>query len=272
MGVAMTLGKLSDEKWVEVETKDTGENGCYAFGNLGPGEYRVKEDLTDADLAGYFPTDNWKTDGDYRVSETIVMSSGENFTVDYFNDLNPISLTLNKTHNKVGGTASRGETLHFTLTVKNTAKSTAYGVVVRDVLPNGFSYVTGTAKVDAVALEPTISGQQLTWSVGDMAADQEITITYDVKVSDSQAEGGYPNVAVAYGTNRPSDPDMTTSYSNFAFIYTAVEVGISLWCFCWWSGFRGDYWRSFRRCYRFTNNVVNYSHFNDFSWFDYRFV
>lgn len=207
---------------------ETDESGCYTFDNLGPGVYRTREILTDADLAGYFPTDDWITDGDYRVSNEILMASNNSFTVNYLNDLNPISLTLNKTHNKVGSTAVRGETLTFTLTVENTADSTAYNVNVRDVLPVGFNYVLGTARVDGNLSEPTISGQQLTWNVGNMGPNQKIVVTYNVKVSDSQNEGGYPNVAVAFGTNRPSSSeDNSTSYSNFAFVYTAVGIGIS---------------------------------------------
>jgi hypothetical protein len=61
-----------------------------------------------------------------------------------------------------------------------------------------------------------------------MAAGQEIAITYDVLISGSQIVGGYPNVAVAYGTNRPAGSlDNSTSYSNFAYIYTAVGGGVS---------------------------------------------
>jgi uncharacterized repeat protein (TIGR01451 family) len=137
-------------------------------------------------------------------------------------------LSLAKTHNKVDATVARGEVLTFTLTVENTADSIAYNVNVRDVLPLGFSYVAGTAEVDGAPSEPNTSGQQLTWNVGNMDPDQKIVITYDVKVSDSQNEGGYPNVAVAFGNNRPTDSaDNSTSYSNFAYVYTAVGIGLS---------------------------------------------
>ena len=227
MGVAMTLEKML-KGWVEVETQDTQKDGCYTFGDLGPGEYRVKEDLTDPDLAGYFPTDDWTTDGDYRVSGEMTMLSNSSFTVNYFNDLNPISLSLDKTHNKVGFTVARGEILTFTLTVENTAESTAYGVTVRDVLPHGFSYVLGTGKVDGSASTPTTSGHQLIWNVGDLPAGQKAVITYDVKVGDSQARGKHANVAIARGTNRPSgSSDISTSFSNFDFVFTAVGFGIS---------------------------------------------
>jgi uncharacterized repeat protein (TIGR01451 family) len=227
MGVAMSLEKMS-EVWVESETGETGGDGCYTFEDLGPGEYRVREDLADSDLAGYFPTDSHTTDGDYRVSGAMMMTSNNIFTVDYFNDLSPISLSLDKDHNKVGSTVARGEILTFTLTVENTAKSTAYGVTVSDVLPHGFSYVSGTGKVDGNDSTPTTSGRQLIWNVGELLAGQEAVITYDVKVGDSQHRGKHANVAVARGTNRPGgSSDISTSFSNFDFVFTAVGFGVS---------------------------------------------
>ncbi len=199
------------------------EQGCYLFENLILGDYRVTEDTESEVLAGYLPSDGTETAYDVSLEE-----SGQEVLANFFNELQPISLSLNKTHNKVGSTVSRSETLHFTLTVKNTAESTAYGVTVRDVLPDGFSYISGTGKVGGITSAPTISGQQLTWNVGDMAAGQEIIITYDVLVSDSQNEGGYANVAVAHGTNRPAgSDDNSTSFSNFAYVYSAVGIGVS---------------------------------------------
>ena len=202
-----------------------GENdeGCYIFDNLRMGDYTVIENTDSEVLAGYTPSEGTQT-----IAEVTISESGQESLVEFFNELQPISLEIDKTHNKVGSTVARGEVLNFTLTVENTAESTAYGVVVQDVLPDGFEYVPGTALVDGIAQEPTVSGQQLTWDVGDMTADQVVVITYDVKVSDSQNEGGYPNVAVAHGTNREAgSDDNSTSYSNFAFVYTAVGIGLS---------------------------------------------
>lgn len=249
IGVAMTLEKkvciypdngldgitrflISDgicqEGWEEVLTQDTQEEGCYTFDNLGPGEYRVKEDLIDDDLAGYFPTDSWTTDGDYRVSDEKIMTSNDSFAVDYFNDINPIELSLDKTSDKIDLTATQNESVNFTLTVTNNADSTAYGVSVRDVLPTGFDYTEGTTGGTGWTIaEPVQSGQQLTWNVGNIPAGESRVIIYEVVISSGQGNGCYPDVAVASGTNRSSDPDMTTTYSNFAFVYTCVGVGTS---------------------------------------------
>ena len=69
------------------------------------------------------------------------------FTVDYFNDLNPVKLELSKTSDKIGLTASSPDTVNFELTVKNTASSSVYGVTVNDVLPVEFSYVIIQARL-----------------------------------------------------------------------------------------------------------------------------
>jgi len=198
--------------------------GCYTFANLLLGSYRITEDIASKVLAGYKPSGGTKTAYDVSLTQ-----GGQTVSVDFFNDLQPIKLSLTKTSNKIGLTASPGDTINFTLAVTNDASSSAYGVSVRDVLPNGFSYVAGSTGGTGWAIsEPAQNGQQLTWSVGDIPAGESRTITYQVKISSSQENGNYPDVAVASGTNRPSSPDMTTSYSNFAFVYTAVGFGVSL--------------------------------------------
>ena len=174
-------------------------------------------------MAGYQASNGTSISYDVSLTE-----GGQTQYVDFFNELQLITLALTKTHDKVGTTASAGDTFNFTLTIENTASSTAYGVTVRDVLPTGFSYVAGTAKIDGVLSEPTISGQQLIWDLGDMTAGQIKTVTYQVITDSSLPAGDYPNVVVAKGTNRPAgSDDNATAYSNFAFVYTALGGGIS---------------------------------------------
>ncbi|MCJ7804864.1 DUF11 domain-containing protein, partial [Patescibacteria group bacterium] len=218
----------SGEAWnQDVISAQTGSDGCYTFSNLGPGIYRVREVLTDVDLAGYFPTDNWTTEGNYRISGEMPMNSNDSLRVDYFNDLNPVKLELTKTSDKIGLTAIPGDPVNFELTVKNTASSSAYGVMVNDVLPIEFSYVTDSGQVEGVSQNPTINGSQLTWSLGTIAAGGSKKITYQAIIKSPLADGSYPNIAVSFGTNRPSGLDKSTSYSNFAFIYTAVGTCLS---------------------------------------------
>jgi len=203
-----------------VDSCETDETGCCTFDGLYLGSYNVEEDTEDPELAGYEPTS--------PTSVPVVLdTSGQEETVEFLNELKTITLRLNKTHDKMGTTASPGDSFNFTLTVTNDSDSTAYGVTVRDVLPDDFSYA-GNAEVDGVPTAPAVSGQQLTWSLGDMAPGEVKIITYDVDLDDGLPVGEYPNVAVARGTNRPSgSEDNSTSYSNFAFVYTALGIGLS---------------------------------------------
>ena len=77
--------------------------------------------------------------------------------------------------------AELGEFIDYTVVVRNVSpnKTQAVSVVVTDRLPKGFSYVAGTARVAKVAQEPSGGkGPILTFNVGNLAADNEVTITY----------------------------------------------------------------------------------------------
>lgn len=69
-----------------------------------------------------------------------------------------------------------GETFEYTLEVVNHKDETATGVIVEDELPNGLSYVNGSATGASV----TNNGSSLTFDIGDMESGDEITITYEV--------------------------------------------------------------------------------------------
>jgi hypothetical protein len=69
--------------------------------------------------------------------------------------------------------------------ISNTA---GYDVKVIEVLPSYMHYTTATAKVDGVPTEPSISGQTLTWDLGDVLIGQEHHITLSVDV-DAAATG-----------------------------------------------------------------------------------
>ena len=51
-GISIKLSKATNP----IDTKETGENGCITFEELGAGTYRVEEDYTDPDLNGYYST------------------------------------------------------------------------------------------------------------------------------------------------------------------------------------------------------------------------
>ncbi|MGB9911261.1 MAG: SdrD B-like domain-containing protein [Microgenomates group bacterium] len=213
-GVNIKLQKQSSEEitnWEDVgDWVETDETGCYLFDNLGPGTYRAVEDLIDTDLAGYTPTDSYLNEDSHRVSGGLTIASGASLTVNFLNKLQPVILGISKT-NDTSGSIGPGTTVNYKITVTNTAPNTAYGVKVVDVLPYGFSYVVGSGKVGGVSVEPSISGQVLTWTIGNLAGNTSIEITYQVKTDSGLETGSFENQAYAYGYNRPTGGIRTES-------------------------------------------------------------
>jgi len=164
-----------------------------------------------------------------ELGGTVTLAEGQDITCTITNEYNPpaIKLVLDKTSAEIAGkTASPGDTITYTLTITNDSDFTAFGVIVQDSLPDGFSYVSGTTiGTGWTASEPTISGNKLTWTVGNIASGGEVIINYDAQINSSQKDGSYPNVAIASGYNRKADGEI--AYSGFAEFYTAVGKGIS---------------------------------------------
>ncbi|MCG3158533.1 MAG: hypothetical protein DKINENOH_05177 [bacterium] len=115
-------------------------------------------------------------------------------------------LSLVKTVNNP--TANVGSTVTFTIAVTNNGPSTATNVSVGDVIPSGFTYVTGsiaggTSRSDATA--PT-----LTWTIASLANGASTNLTFQAVVN---ATGSYTNVAQVTASDQP-DPDSAPNNEN----------------------------------------------------------
>lgn len=79
-----------------------------------------------------------------------------------------------------------GDSLDYTVKVRNQAgvALNRADVLAVDALPPGFSYVKGTARLggQAIADPAGQSGPQLTFNLGRLAGNQEVTLTYRVRV------------------------------------------------------------------------------------------
>lgn len=75
-----------------------------------------------------------------------------------------------------------GDEIDYTITVANNKPSMTANVVVTDLIPEGCEYVAGSSNI-----EPTISGDQLIFELGDMASLQQEEIVYTVKSADNLA-------------------------------------------------------------------------------------
>jgi len=123
-----------------------------------------------------------------------------------------------------------GETLRYTITVRNTGNADAVNVTLRDAMPTNTTYVTGSttlngaAVADVAGLSPLVNGMLIhppsDPTPGSMPADvpsspnNVATITFDVVVSPTVPDGtvisnqGFVSAVASGIVDRPSDdPD-----------------------------------------------------------------
>ncbi|NRT13228.1 DUF11 domain-containing protein, partial [Flavobacterium sp. 14A] len=89
----------------------------------------------------------------------------------------------------------------FTLKAKNSGATAAINVIVNDLLPSGYTYVSNTNPTKG-----TFSNS--VWNIGSLAVNGEATIDITVKVNNT---GSYTNIAGISGDE--ADPDVTNNSS-----------------------------------------------------------
>lgn len=93
--------------------------------------------------------------------------------------------------------ASAGEVVTYTVTAQNTSGVASGAGGIKDLLPDGFAYVAGSARLsdnsaNKAAREPSVTGQTLTWTyasagsapLDELSAGETLTLTYDALVVD----------------------------------------------------------------------------------------
>jgi len=91
----------------------------------------------------------------------------------------------------------RGDLVPYTITATNTLNAVLGNVSVVDLIPAGFRYRTGSASLNGVALEPTVSGRNLTWPNLSFAAGERKTWRMLLVVGTGVSEGSYTNQVAA---------------------------------------------------------------------------
>jgi uncharacterized repeat protein (TIGR01451 family) len=109
-------------------------------------------------------------------------------------------LSLTKTVNDP--TPNVGDTVTFTLTVTNGGPSTATNVQITDVVPSGYSYVTGSMTGGDV--QDQSGAPTLVWTINSLATGST-TLTFQAVV---QSTGDYKNTAQVTASDQ-YDPDST---------------------------------------------------------------
>lgn len=91
-----------------------------------------------------------------------------------------------------------GDRVKYQITVSNVGNTPVNNVVVDDVLPFGFKYEQGSAKLDGVAVTPnSIRGGQLLFNAGTIAPSSSKTLTYVLKTTAGAVDSDGINTAVA---------------------------------------------------------------------------
>ncbi|RYX83215.1 DUF11 domain-containing protein [bacterium] len=126
--------------------------------------------------------------------------------------------------------AEIGGTVEYVVTLRNVSGMLLNNVVVRDVLPRGFSFVEGTARRDAIApdtgtvklTDPTTSPDRtLVFTIGNVAVDSQLILRYRTRIGAGAGEGRALNRARATG----STPQQTFT-SNEASAEVNVRGGV----------------------------------------------
>ena len=116
----------------------------------------------------------------------------------------PAGLSLVKTGDKQQ--LEFGESLLYTVTVKQTGGSPVSQATVRDLPPAGFALVPGTVRVNGkpVADPLPASGVALAFNVGPLAAGKQAVLSYRMRAGVGSLQGDGVNRATAYACNTVS--------------------------------------------------------------------
>ena len=96
---------------------------------------------------------------------------------------------------------TRGQLVPYTITIGSLLGVAGQGVEVVDRYPAGFRYVKGSARLNGVPTEPTVTGLQLAWNGISFDSDDHPTITLLLAVGAGVGEGEFTNRAqVVQGT------------------------------------------------------------------------
>ncbi len=90
-----------------------------------------------------------------------------------------------------------GDLVPYIITMTNTLSAILPNIDVRDLMPPGFKYRSGSGTLNGVKKEPLVAGRQLTWRNLTFAPGEKKTFTMILVVGSGVAEGEYTNQVYA---------------------------------------------------------------------------
>ncbi len=175
----------------------TDSNGYYEFTGLTAGTYTVTEEDRSAE--------GWRASNpESGTYENIEIASGSNVEADFYN-APPANIWLTKNNNTTGSVGV-GQTIEYTLTI-TVGQRTLSEMELRDVLPDGFVYQTGTSTIDGATVEPTITneGKTLIWNWDEeVPGESVVVVKYTIQIDPTNEPATYTNIAHVYGYGSPT--------------------------------------------------------------------
>ena len=108
---------------------------------------------------------------------------------------------------------TRGQLVPYTITIGTLLGASAQGVQVVDRYPAGFRYIKGSARLNGVPTEPTVTAGQLAWNGLSFDSDDHPTITLLLAVGAGVSEGEFTNRAQVFqaATGQPMSGEATAT-------------------------------------------------------------
>lgn len=208
-------------------TVTTTVDGRFRFPFLQPGIYNIEVETPDGYsfisevpiglLPGGRKIDTLASYGkDWLVNN---IATGTNFDI----PLDPLAKGVLFTNKKVDRpVAEIGDYINYTVTIKSEAINTVKNLFIDDVLPFGFEYQLGSAKVDGIKVDDPKGGKgpELKFMVGDIAPQTSVDLTYRVYVGPGSDKGTGINVAIA------KSDEVIVKSSNEAKVKVEVRGGL----------------------------------------------
>jgi uncharacterized repeat protein (TIGR01451 family) len=146
--------------------------------SLGSGEFGATNRLSDFTA----PANTFYT--------TFVFEPGDPFIINNNLPLQNCAATTGILASKVADRSSAvfGETVNFTLNFVNNTTAALNNATFTDLLPAGMLYTPGSAQVNGVAVEPTVTGLRLDWTGQNIAPNTSSRVTLAARVV---ANGSY---------------------------------------------------------------------------------
>jgi uncharacterized repeat protein (TIGR01451 family) len=108
---------------------------------------------------------------------------------------------------------TRGQLVPYTITIGTVIGASLQGVQIVDRIPAGFRYVPGSARLDGLPTEPTVTGGQLVWKGLSFGSSGHRTLMMFLSVGAGVGEGEFVNRAQVMdgATGKPLSGEATAT-------------------------------------------------------------